>query len=274
MEKYGFVYIWFDRKYKRYYIGSHWGHENDGYICSSPWMQNSYRQRKTDFKRRIIKRIYTNRIDLLDEEQRWLNMIDEKKLATVNTTTKKRETIRYYNLTIIAKRSWHYDEERRKTVGNYISASKTGKKTGPRPEAGPVISAAKKGKPLTEEHKAALRGIKKKPHTNEWKAENSRRVKEQWASGVRKSSGPITDEHKSKISQGNRGKKLDPDHVSLIKENVSKDYSITYIDGSIRHVHGLKQFGRDESIPYVTLHKAFRDGSGIKKYSILKIDKI
>ena len=23
-EKYGFVYIWHDRKHKRYYIGSHW----------------------------------------------------------------------------------------------------------------------------------------------------------------------------------------------------------------------------------------------------------
>ena len=35
MEKYGFVYIWFDRKHKRYYIGCHWGHEDDGYVCSS-----------------------------------------------------------------------------------------------------------------------------------------------------------------------------------------------------------------------------------------------
>ena len=29
-EPYGFVYIWYDRKYKKYYIGSHWGYENDG----------------------------------------------------------------------------------------------------------------------------------------------------------------------------------------------------------------------------------------------------
>jgi len=32
MQKYGFVYIWFDRKHKRYYIDSHWGKEDDSYI--------------------------------------------------------------------------------------------------------------------------------------------------------------------------------------------------------------------------------------------------
>lgn len=35
MEKHGFVYIWFDKKKNMFYIGSHWGHEQDGYICSS-----------------------------------------------------------------------------------------------------------------------------------------------------------------------------------------------------------------------------------------------
>lgn len=28
-EKYGFVYIWFDKKHKRFYIGCRWGTEND-----------------------------------------------------------------------------------------------------------------------------------------------------------------------------------------------------------------------------------------------------
>ena len=30
-------------------------------------------------------------------------------------------------------------------------------------------------------HKKALRGIKKKPHTDEWKEENSKRMKDQWS---------------------------------------------------------------------------------------------
>jgi hypothetical protein len=55
MEKYGFVYIWFDRKHKRFYIGCHWGKENDGYVCSSPWMKQAYKHRPQDFKRKILK---------------------------------------------------------------------------------------------------------------------------------------------------------------------------------------------------------------------------
>lgn len=31
MDKYGFIYIWFDKKKRRFYIGCHWGHENDNY---------------------------------------------------------------------------------------------------------------------------------------------------------------------------------------------------------------------------------------------------
>ena len=68
MEKYGFIYIWRDRKHKRYYIGSHWGTEDDGYICSSPWMSQAYKHRPNDFKRRILQRVCSNRKDLLELE--------------------------------------------------------------------------------------------------------------------------------------------------------------------------------------------------------------
>ena len=89
MEKYGFVYIWFDRKHRRFYIGCHWGTENDGYICSSKWMKQGYKYRPYDFKRRILSRIYTSMTDLYHEEFRWLSMIKEKEIGK-----------RYYNLTI------------------------------------------------------------------------------------------------------------------------------------------------------------------------------
>ena len=94
MEKYGFVYIWYDRKHKRYYIGCHWGSEDDGYICSSKWMKDSYKRRPQDFlkfngqlNRKILSRIYTNKQDLLEEEYKWLSMIKKEKLK-----------IKYYNL--------------------------------------------------------------------------------------------------------------------------------------------------------------------------------
>lgn len=87
MEKYGFIYIWFDRKHKRYYIGSHWGTEDDGYICSSRMMRQSYNRRPEDFRRRIVSRVYTTRKDLYEEETRWLKMIKPEEVKT-----------RYYNL--------------------------------------------------------------------------------------------------------------------------------------------------------------------------------
>ena len=84
---FGFVYIWYDKKHKRYYIGSHKGHENDGYICSSSWMKRAYERRPHDFKRRIISRVNTNRNDLLNEEQKYLDLIEEHELGK-----------KYYNL--------------------------------------------------------------------------------------------------------------------------------------------------------------------------------
>lgn len=80
-EKYGFVYIWYDRKRKMFYIGCHWGTENDGYICSSDRMREAYRRRKQDFKRRILKTNMKDKIKLLEEEYRWLSMIDKSELS-------------------------------------------------------------------------------------------------------------------------------------------------------------------------------------------------
>ena len=86
MEKYGFVYIWYDKKHKRYYIGSHWGTENDGYVCSSTWMRNSYNRRPQDFKRRILQTNLCSTQTTWDAEQKWLLYIKENELGA-----------RYYN---------------------------------------------------------------------------------------------------------------------------------------------------------------------------------
>lgn len=102
MGKYGFVYIWRDSKLDRYYIGSHWGNEDDGYVCSSNWMRNAYRRRPQDFKRRIIKRITSNRSDMLKVEQRWLNMINYNKI-------RKGKDSRYYNLSLNVGPAWQHN---------------------------------------------------------------------------------------------------------------------------------------------------------------------
>ena len=105
-KKYGFVYIWFDKKRRMFYIGCHWGTVNDGYICSSNRMRDAYRRRPQDFRRKILKSNITDRSALLDEEYLWLKMIDDAEL-----------NIRYYNA--INKRFGHWSETQDKS-GNKI----------------------------------------------------------------------------------------------------------------------------------------------------------
>lgn len=107
----GFVYIWFDRKHKRFYIGSHWGSPDDGYICSSRWMRNAYKRRPKDFKRRILC-WNSNRKNLLEDEHRWLSIIPQDQIG-----------IRYYNLNQGYIGHWTADEMLRKTVGQKIATS-------------------------------------------------------------------------------------------------------------------------------------------------------
>ena len=205
MEKYGFVYIWKDKKHKRYYIGSHWGHEKDGYICSSKWMRRSFYRRSEDFKRRTLKRNIA-RDNLLKEEQRWLDMIKPEEVK-----------VRYYNISLtVLNNVWWNDEWSRKTIGQKISNYRTGKKYGKRsPEIGRKISKTLKelghkpirhdtfgmlGKKHSEETKikmslAAIGKPKSLEHI-----ENSRNAR------IGMKFGPASEERKRKIGDANRGK--------------------------------------------------------------------
>ncbi len=87
---YGFVYLWFDRYKRMFYLGSHVGSENDGYICSSKKMLNAYKKRPQDFRRRIIERIFDDNIKKLrTAELNWLLLIKPEELES-----------RYYNIVI------------------------------------------------------------------------------------------------------------------------------------------------------------------------------
>jgi hypothetical protein len=54
MEKDSFVYCWTDNATGKLYVGSHKGHVDDGYICSSKVMLLEYKARPKDFTREII----------------------------------------------------------------------------------------------------------------------------------------------------------------------------------------------------------------------------
>lgn len=81
MKKFGFVYIWFDSKRKKYYIGSHLGSKEDGYVGSNKRLFCAYKSRPHTFKRRILKEgFYDCQKDLLRDEQNWLNLIKDEEL--------------------------------------------------------------------------------------------------------------------------------------------------------------------------------------------------
>src|SRR5581483_2474303 len=85
---YGFIYLWRDAKHKRFYLGSHTGAENDGYICGSKRMLRAFRERPHDFRRRIILHAEVNsHIELKEIEQRVLDLIKGHEFGT-----------RYYNV--------------------------------------------------------------------------------------------------------------------------------------------------------------------------------
>lgn len=173
MEKYGFVYIWYDRKRKMYYIGSHYGTENDNYICSSNRMRDAYRRRPDDFKRRIITR-NIDRTILLDEEFKWLSFIKEDELG-----------IKYYNLRKHKWGHWSTDENINLDVGKKISKAKRGVKTG------------KQKNPCKE----------RPPRTEEWKKTFSENHPKPMLGKK------LSDETKKRMSDAHKGKPKSQEHI-------------------------------------------------------------
>lgn len=277
-EKYGFIYLWYDRKHKRYYVGSHWGTEDDGYICSSSWMKKAQKYRSEDFKRRILTIVVT-RANLLAEEQKWLDMIKPEEVK-----------VRYYNLHLNCMGLWHHSDEPRKTIGEKISVSKIGKSNGAHTEETrkkmsevKLKRAAerleKTGSKFTDEHRAKIAESKTGlVQTDEHKEKISQGLKEAYASGAR----VVSDEYREKMSKLHYGKIVSQetrDKISasskVTKEQrqikLSKRYIITYNDGSIEEVLGLKAYAAINNIPYVTLNKAFQNKTPSPKYLIKSI---
>ena len=178
MEKQGFIYIWYDRKKKMYYIGCHWGHEWDRYICSSKRMKYAYGVRHEDFKRRIIQRNIP-KDKLLEEEHKWLSLIPDKELGK-----------QYYNHSNKHFGHWSNHPDRDEVIKR--CAPKTIKTYTPKElaERGKRISEAKQ---ISREKKMAL-GVPirqpekdprppRGPQSQEEKDKRSESLKQAWIEG-------------------------------------------------------------------------------------------
>lgn len=176
MEKYGFVYIWYDRKHKRYYIGSHWGTEDDGYVCSSSWMKKAYRIRPKDFKRRVICKIYTDRKDMYEEENRYLSMIKQEEIK-----------IRYYNLRIHEFNHWSIDKDLSKKTSERISQKTKEAMAKPENRERYLEGLKKRNQTQSEETRQRRSESMKKtmakkfPEENRWKKLSSEERKEYYS---------------------------------------------------------------------------------------------
>jgi len=92
----GYVYIWYDRKNKMFYVGSHLGRVEDKYVCSNTWMKNAHKKRPEDFKMRALEYDQGDKKSLQTKEQRWLDMISDNELSISKNVMEGCN--RYYNM--------------------------------------------------------------------------------------------------------------------------------------------------------------------------------
>jgi len=159
MENYGFIYIWRDKKHDRYYVGSHWGTEDDGYVCSSVHMKRAYERRIQDFKRRIIER-FKDRSKINEIEHRWLQMMKPEELKGV----------RYYNQRNHRFGNWSINENNL-DVKAKISKTLTGQKQSEETKAKRAVSMKK----AWEEGR--MKGMTGKTHSDEYRTRLSKEKK-------------------------------------------------------------------------------------------------
>jgi len=90
MQQYnGFVYLWFDSDKRMFYIGSHSGSIDDGYLGSGIRFMRAYNKRPQSFRRKVIEYIIGNKYDVLKSEQRWLDCIKDTELNSKYYNQKK-----------------------------------------------------------------------------------------------------------------------------------------------------------------------------------------
>lgn len=215
MEKYGFVYIWYDKKHKRFYIGSHWGLENDGYICSSRWMRNSFKRRPNDFKRKLLQSNIYDRKELLINEHKWLSLIKEEELGK-----------KYYNLTNHLNGHWTADGIKLLTIGEKISIANKGD---------PKRSEWMRNRIVSDETKQKLRqanlGKKYSKEVNAKKGINNRVYDEEFKNKISYAAKNRSQETRIKISENNKrlhaegkigmkGKKHSPATIEKMKNAI------------------------------------------------------
>ena len=163
----GFIYIWKDLQENRFYVGSHLGGFDDGYVCSNKWMKAAYTRRPHTFKRRIIWILWSDfcspdmyKKELYAAEQRWLDLIPDDQLSISNNVLNG--SARYYNMKkIAAGGNGHANKGKPKTkpVWNKGLTAETDNRIA---AGGRKVSNSLRGKKKSPEHREKLRLAERK----------------------------------------------------------------------------------------------------------------
>ena len=77
MEYNSFIYLWIDNKNNKFYIGSHFGNVNDGYLFGGIDIKSEYSIRPQDFERIILSyHLVDNHSDIRKIEKEYLIKYD------------------------------------------------------------------------------------------------------------------------------------------------------------------------------------------------------
>ena len=192
-EKYGFVYIWRDKKRNMFYIGCHWGTEDDGYICSSNRMRNAYKRRPDDFKRRVIGR-FNDKCEMLINENEWLSLIGKDNLGK-----------KYYNLRDSQFNHWSVEEQNATKIKKTISERTKEAMQRPEVRAKYESGLAKRD---TRQSDPEVIEKKRKSMLGKNKVKTAKQLEAAKNSGMKRRGVPLTDSHIEKLKDTTRFKSL------------------------------------------------------------------
>lgn len=234
----GFVYIWHDTKRKWFYIGSHMGALDDGYIGSNTRLLRAYRKRPETFKRKVLEFFYGDDTrDLHILEQKYLNMIKYTELHLKENLTNN--TTRYYNIKPNAaglsgkvasqlKKDW-WDSDKsstwRDTLSQRLSENnpcKPGNVPWNKGIKAPQISKAKKGKPSNVDKETRSRITKEaweRGCFDNRPKELAEQHKQKISESLRALNRTQTDYQKQRASEANKGVPKSEEHRRKISEN-------------------------------------------------------
>jgi hypothetical protein len=172
-------------------------------------------------RRKILARVYTNRSDLLREEQRWLDMIDPLEI-------KKGRKSRYYNVSTRAK-GWDPDlvknmePEKKAAMYEKVAAKKRGKPSWMKgkthsEESKEKIREARSKQVITEETKAKMR--ESQLAIRDQKSKVARNQKNRDVSGLLERSPETENKRIEAVSRRWKGKKRgpqSPEHIEKLR---------------------------------------------------------